>query len=144
MLTGCNVLILIFLFLIAMMDIRERRIPNAMLLLLLVCVIFGRVVSEQPISLLSMIVGSFSVAFFLLFLSWIRPGCFGLGDVKLMLVMGMHVGFYDIWYAFAMAVICAAIFCIIGLCIKRLTLKSEIPFGPFLCMGIVIMILCRL
>ncbi len=144
MLIVCNVLILILLFLIAMVDIRERRISNAMLLLLLACVILGRVASEQPISLLSMIVGSFSVAFFLLFLSWIRPGCFGLGDVKLMLVMGMHLGLYDVWSAFAIAVACAAIFCIMGLCIKRLTLKSEIPFGPFLCTGIMIMILCRL
>lgn len=144
MLVGCKVLIMILLFLIAVVDIRERRIPNAMLGILLACIVVCRVVSDGSVSMLSMITGSLSIALFLLLLTWIRPGAFGLGDVKLMLVAGMHLGIHHVWHAFAMGVFSAGLFCIGGLLMKKLTRKSEIPFGPFLCLGIMIMILVGL
>lgn len=143
MLIVCNGLILILLFLIAITDIRERRIPNAMLGILLACIVVSRVLSEHPTSLTSLMAGSLGIALFLLVLSWIRPGAFGLGDVKLMLVTGVHLGL-EVWYAFAVGVVFAAIFCLGGLLLKKLSMKSEIPFGPFLCIGIGIMIFAGL
>ena len=139
MLIICNILMMILLILISISDIRGRRIPNAMLGMWLALIVICRVVNENPISMQSAVIGSLSIALFLLILSWIRPGAFGFGDVKLMLLAGIHLGL-GVWYAFAIAIVFAAVFCLGGLILKRLTLKSTIPFGPFLCLGIGIMI----
>jgi len=59
----------------------------------------------------------------------------GLGDVKLAFLMGLFLGFPNILVALFLAFFIGAIIGI-GLIISgKRTLKSEVPFGPFLITG---------
>jgi prepilin signal peptidase PulO-like enzyme (type II secretory pathway) len=77
-------------------------------------------------------------AFFLVIFLISRGKWLGFGDVKLALFMGLFLGFPNILVALFLAFFIGAI---IGLGLilgKKKTLKSEVPFGPFLVAGIFI------
>ncbi|OGZ83610.1 MAG: hypothetical protein A2599_02330 [Candidatus Staskawiczbacteria bacterium RIFOXYD1_FULL_39_28] len=59
----------------------------------------------------------------------------GFGDVKLAILMGLLLGFPNILVALFLAFFLGAIIGTAGMIFKRKTLKSEIPFGPFLIAG---------
>lgn len=86
--------------------------------------------------ILNTIYGAIGVAaFFLAIVLFSRGKWMGLGDVKLAFLMGLILGFPDILVALFLAFFIGAIIGL-GLTIsQRKTLKSEIPFGPFLVAG---------
>jgi prepilin signal peptidase PulO-like enzyme (type II secretory pathway) len=59
----------------------------------------------------------------------------GLGDVKLAVFMGLFLGWPKTLGAFYLAFIAGAIVGLILLGFKKVRMKSEIPFGPFLIMA---------
>ena len=62
-------------------------------------------------------------------------GAFGMGDVKLLVSVGLLVGPMRLLYAVVIAVFLAG-FVILGLlAMRRITLKTFIPYGPFLIFG---------
>ncbi|MFC1630117.1 prepilin peptidase [Patescibacteria group bacterium] len=62
----------------------------------------------------------------------------GLGDPKLAFFMGFLLGFPDIFVALFLAFFIGAIIGVGLILLKRKTMKSEVPFGPFLVGGTVI------
>ena len=56
----------------------------------------------------------------------------GLGDVKLVFLMGLLLGFPNILGALFLSFFFGAIIGIGLILTKKKTLKSELPFGPFL------------
>lgn len=75
-------------------------------------------------------------SFFLAIVLVSRGRWMGGGDIKLAFFMGLFLGFPDIFFALFSAFFIGAIIGI-GLIISgKKTLKSEIPFGPFLVTGI--------
>jgi leader peptidase (prepilin peptidase)/N-methyltransferase len=91
-----------------------------------------------------------AIPFLLIFL--ISKGTwFGLGDVKYIAVLGFFLGFSQGLSAVVLSFWIGAAFSLLALSLKRLmphinlpsfqnnlTIKSEIPFGPFLSLGIII------
>lgn len=76
---------------------------------------------------------------FFLFLFLITSGRgMGLGDVKLALAMGLILGFPQIVVAFYISFLTGAIFSAILIMGRKKTVKSTMPFGPFLSLGTVI------
>ncbi len=59
----------------------------------------------------------------------------GLGDVKLAFFMGLFLGFPKILVALFFAFLIGAIIGVGLILARRKTLKSEVPFGPFLVIG---------
>jgi prepilin signal peptidase PulO-like enzyme (type II secretory pathway) len=59
----------------------------------------------------------------------------GFGDVKLVFFLGLLLGFPNILVAFFFSFFLGAIIGIGLVIVKKKTLKSEIPFGPFLVSG---------
>jgi len=88
----------------------------------------------QPLlnSLLSAISAS---AFFLVIFLVSRGRWLGFGDVKLAFFMGLFLGFPNILVALFSAFFSGAIIGIGLILTKKKTLKSEVPFGPFLVAG---------
>ena len=83
-----------------------------------------------------LILSAISAFFFFLFLVLITKGKgMGLGDVKLGFFMGLFLGFPDILVALFLAFTIGAIIGITLILLKKKTLKSEVPFGPFLIIG---------
>jgi len=76
---------------------------------------------------------------FLLILNLITKGNgMGMGDVKLALFMGLFLGYPKIIIAFYVAFIVGAIFGLILMFFKKATKKSQVPFGPFMILGILV------
>lgn len=75
------------------------------------------------------------VSGFLLCLTLFRPGAFGGGDVKLTALTGFLLGWRLSWYAFAVSVFSAGVYVLWKLLRKEVDRSSQIPFGPFLCLG---------
>ncbi len=90
--------------------------------------------SGQP--LLNPLLSAFLAAFFFLLIVLVSRGNWmGIGDIKLAFFMGLFLGFPNILFSLFSAFFIGAIIGI-GLIISgKRTLKSEIPFGPFLVTG---------
>ncbi len=70
-------------------------------------------------------------------------GAFGLGDVKLLVTVGLISGAYRAVAGTLVGVIVAGVVIVLLLVTRRVTLKSYIPFGPFLILGALWAILLR-
>jgi len=92
--------------------------------------------------LISVLLG-IAVASGFLFLIYLlsRGRGMGFGDVKLGIFIGLILGFTNSILAVALAFIFGSIAGIIMLVFKKRTLKSMVPFGPFLALGVLITIL---
>ncbi|MCK4453839.1 prepilin peptidase [Candidatus Parcubacteria bacterium] len=74
-------------------------------------------------------------AFFLAIVLATKGRGMGLGDVKLAFLMGLLLGWPNIFVAFFLAFLIGAIIGIGLILARKKTLKSEVPFGPFLVVG---------
>jgi leader peptidase (prepilin peptidase)/N-methyltransferase len=64
-------------------------------------------------------------------------GAFGLGDVKLLVTVGLMSGAYRAAVGVMAGLLLAGVVIVILLVARRITLKTYIPFGPFLVIGAV-------
>ncbi len=71
------------------------------------------------------------------------PGAFGLGDVKLLVAVGLVSGAYRALVGVVSGVFLAGAVIVVLLLARRITLKSYVPFGPFLIVGALWAILLR-
>lgn len=62
-------------------------------------------------------------------------GAFGLGDVKLLVSVGLLVGPLRMFSGVVYGALLAGLVIVVLLVLRRITLKSYIPFGPFLIFG---------
>ncbi len=64
-------------------------------------------------------------------------GAFGLGDVKLLVSVGLMSGAYRAILGTVAGIVVAGIVIVVLLATRRVSLKTYIPFGPFLILGAV-------
>ena len=89
--------------------------------------------------LLNVVCSAFGAFLFFFFLWFVSKGRWmGFGDVKLAFFMGMFLGSPKIFVALFSSFFLGAIIGLGLIIIGRKTLKSEIPFGPFLVTGLFI------
>lgn len=133
--------LLVILVLIGVADAKEKRIPNRLLLVMLAGVAFACLLQGQ-LRFWDRLLGSLFVCGILLFICFLKAGAFGAGDVKLLAISGLYLGMGQNLMALVIGVLLAGIFCVTGILMKRIDRESEIPFGPFLCAGIVLSMYC--
>jgi prepilin signal peptidase PulO-like enzyme (type II secretory pathway) len=76
---------------------------------------------------------------FLLVLNLITKGKgMGVGDVKLAFFMGLFLGYPKVVVAFYVAFIVGALISLVLLILGKIKKKTQIPFGPFLILGILV------
>jgi len=63
------------------------------------------------------------------------PGAIGLGDLKLLLGMGLLVGAPRLVAGLIVGTISAGVVIVVLVAIRRITLRSYVPYGPFLIVG---------
>ncbi len=123
-------------------DIARHRLPDALTLpAIAVSVVLVIVTwwihpdSGSPVR--ALLAGAATGAVFAL-LALAAPGAMGLGDVKLVLSLGVLLGYVS-WAAvvvgIAVAFVLGAAVALGGLALGRLGARSAIPFGPFLLTG---------
>ena len=59
----------------------------------------------------------------------------GMGDVKLLVIIGTYVGFPHVLISLFFGILIAAIFILWGVIFKKLRFGNTIPFGPFIAIG---------
>lgn len=125
-------IIVSFLIVIFVYDLKHYIIPDVII---------------YPAIVLSFFFSSFEIlslvgaVFFLSIVLVSRGKWMGMGDVKLAVFMGFVLGWPEILSALLLSFILGATVGIILIILKRKKLKSEIPFGPFLCLATLIMML---
>lgn len=142
---GLTVELFIMLFLlsaliaISFIDYKYMIIPNVItysgiIIGFLFAIIFNY------ITIFDSLLGIFIPAFFLLLIALLFKGGMGMGDVKLVSMLGAFLGYK---YTLAGIFIGSIFGSIIGLTLMGIGIlkkKDHIPFGPFICLGAVIMI----
>ena len=136
----------IYLFLISLLiiisfiDLNEKIIPN---LLSYSGIIIGLILSLifNHISFISAILGLIIPSLLLLIIALIFQGGMGIGDVKLVGMIGTFTGYlYPMIGIFIGALVGSIIFLPL-LMTGKIDKKTRIPFGPLISLGTVIMIL---
>lgn len=72
---------------------------------------------------------------FLLLLAILSKGGIGGGDIKLMGVLGLVLGFQGAFVTLMIASFVGLVVGVMGLLMKKFTRKTAIPFGPYLALG---------
>lgn len=145
-----SVITVSLLLIIAVYDIRHKIIPNGLVYTFILLHLFSFFISHktffffQPDILWNFLAGPifFSIFFALWYIS--KGTWLGFGDVKLVLGIGFMLGLYKGTSALLLAFWIGALVSLAILAIqkvrlrtegKALTMKSEIPFAPFLIAG---------
>lgn len=128
----------VLLVVIAVVDLRSRRIPNAVVgpvgvAAVLVRVVFAR--SELPETLLA---GGVVFALFL-GLAIVARGGFGMGDVKLAGLLGLLLG-VSVIPALLIGTVAGAV-ASIAVLVRSRSRRAAFAYGPYLCFGAAVVIL---
>lgn len=123
-------------------DIRWHRLPNRLVLawaLYSVALLLGvSLLRSDYQALLWALLASLILGGGYLLLSICGGGAMGMGDVKLAAVLGLNLGYFSlgsVLFATIVAFISASLLVLIGMLLRRLTLRSRVPFGPFMIFG---------
>ena len=132
--SGCSIVVFFC-------DVWYGLIPdNAVLILGVSGILLGIIHHTSLLSLLLSSLGA-GVFFLLLYLGTKRKGM-GLGDVKLSFAMGLVLGYPFIILAFYIAFLTGALVALILIIGRRKKFKGDsIPFGPFLIIGMISVLL---
>lgn len=140
------ILILWGISFLAWMDFKEKRISNQILLTLFLMrtILLFFEILNYPGYWLTIIISSasgFSLGggiFLLCYL--ISKGGIGAGDVKLMAVLGFYLGMNGVFTCSFLSIVCAAAYSILLLILRKVNLKEEIAFAPFVLVGVILTI----
>lgn len=115
-------------------DLRRRLIPNRVLLIAVAAGVPPLTLADAA-SLPAHVAAALLAGGAFLGLAVARPGGLGLGDVKLIAVMGLFLG-EAVLGAVLLALLAGSLFGL-GLCLRHgpAAAKWTIPFGPFLAFG---------
>lgn len=120
------------LFVISIQDIRYKKIENKWILILLICN-FCKGFSMEYVA------GALLAGMIFFIILVFVPASFGGGDVKLSVVAAYYLGAEKWFYSFAIAVFLSGMVILGKYILRKIDKKEEIAFGPYLCLGLVVM-----
>jgi len=126
-----SLLIVIFVY-----DLKHYIIPDKIIYPAIVIVFLYRIFNIQTSSFYFPFLSALGAAGFFFFIWFFSRGKWmGFGDVKLSFFMGLFLGWPNILVSLFSAFFIGAIIGIVLIVLGKKTLKSQIPFGPFLVVG---------
>jgi leader peptidase (prepilin peptidase)/N-methyltransferase len=140
-------LLILLLVPITLFDLRMRRIPNSLNVMLAATGLGFRLLTAPgwqamlgsllaPIAIIAMFLTLIGVMKLLR-----RRGTLGLGDVKFLAAASIWVGFVGTTLVFVFASLLALLFTLARAPWRRLDFKAAIPFGPFLAISLALIFL---
>lgn len=138
--TAVHLALLALLVVLSATDLEQRRLPHLVLDPLIVLGVAFAFLNPS-IDLASAALGAGSVVAFLGVLGLVIRGGVALGDLYLVLPMGLTLGWPAIFAAVFVGAVLSAVVSVGLLLTRRVQLGSYIPFGPFLVAGYVVTLL---
>jgi leader peptidase (prepilin peptidase) / N-methyltransferase len=133
---------LVVLVLLARIDIERRILPNRILLPAVVIVLAVQI-SLYPSSALVWIVAALVPFALFLILAIVAPQGLGMGDVKLMLLLGVGLG-RSVTAAIIVGVVCGAIWSLVLIAVhQKGARRKTFAYGPFLAAGAIAVALAQ-
>jgi leader peptidase (prepilin peptidase)/N-methyltransferase len=140
------------ILLISIYDLKHFIIPDSFLISFFVLSLLSFLILHNSYFIIPSIISGVVLALPFLLIFLVSKGTwFGFGDVKYIAVLGFFLGFSQGLSAIVLSFWIGAAFSLVAISLKRLTphinlpllrnnltIKSEIPFGPFLSLGIII------
>jgi prepilin signal peptidase PulO-like enzyme (type II secretory pathway) len=125
---------------LAVIDVRQRRLPNAIVLPAVLTAVAIQAVFH-PGRLPEVLVAAFASAAFFLVPTLVYRGGVGMGDVKLAFLIGLVLG-GGVVPALLVATVAAAVYALVLLARRgRSARKETLAYGPFLAAGALLVIL---
>jgi|SRR5690554_101015 len=114
---------------IAFIDLEHKIIPNRLTIPLLLA---GLVLKAWTGELTAAIIGGITGGGILFLVTVLYPKGMGMGDVKLLAMLGVYLGWEKVLFVLFFASFLALVIVSILILLKRITRKDPIPFGTFL------------
>ena len=139
-----NLCLSVFLTILAAVDLEYKRVPNRVLLVMLVVYALAAgiyILTDISNGLAFVFVSAAGslfagVSFLLCYIISRRQ--LGGGDVKLAFLLGLYLGGGRIFGAIIYGILCCFIYSVVQLCRRRLGLRDGVPLVPFLYLGVLI------
>lgn len=132
--TVSNVVVFILLIAASIIDIRERRIPDILIIAGVVAGFILKLYNPEH-GVVDGLVGGSTAVLVLLLIYYSTKGGIGLGDVKLFGCIGVYLGLESTVSAMLIAAFLSGLFSLVLICLNRDNRKREIPFAPFIMAG---------
>lgn len=145
-LDSLNTMVLVnALFAITLYDLKYHIIPNRVLITLLgikVVIVLLTIFTAKEISalfiLIDMLIAGLAFLLIGVVCRFMNKNAIGMGDVKLLSVIGIVLGVNDSFHMVITGMVCIFFVSVIGLFLKKLTRDSELPLAPFIFAGLII------
>jgi len=119
---------------ISLVDVQARRIPNGLVLALLLWALVQPLWLGQP-TLVAAAVGLAIGGGLFLLLALIRRGAMGAGDVKLAAALGALLGYPGLLHGLFWGILVAGVAALVLLATRRAGRKDYMAYGPYLALG---------
>ncbi len=119
-------------------DLRSREVPDDATIFFSVLFSLWNCTSCNITLIVNGFLGAIVGAAIPFFIYFFKPGSIGFGDIKLLACTGLLTGIPGILFVLLRAMIFGAIFSIGLLLLKKGTLKTELPFAPFVLLAALI------
>jgi len=140
--TGVYLVVLGLLVVLTATDLEQRRLPHLLLDPLIVLTVLF-VPFNPAVEPLSAVIGAGAAIAFLGAVALVVRGGLALGDLYLVGPIGLVLGWPAIFSALFAAAFLAAGTSIVLLAVRRVGMRTYIPFGPFLVAGLVFALLTQ-
>lgn len=127
---------------VAIVDLREKRIPNRMLLVaapvLAALLVAGALLRGEPERLVGVLAGAAAMFVLYFVIALVAPAAMGMGDVKLAALLGAALGAMGLtgWLVGLLAAfLIGGVVAVVALVAGRVGWRGSIPFGPWMVAG---------
>ncbi len=122
------------LIVISFIDFEHMLIPNNVLIVLFVAGVMFNILNSN-LTIMDSVIGFFAASVPLFLIAIFTKGGMGGGDIKLMAVVGIFIGWKLVTLSLIIGACMSSVIGIILLLFRVVKRKEPIPFGPFLATG---------
>lgn len=131
-------LIASYMVAITVTDLRSREIPDDATFFYGILFLIWTILSADISIIINGLAGAVTGAVIPLIVYFVQKDSIGIGDIKLLSCVGLLTGFPGVILVLLRAMVFGAIFSIGLLLLKKGTLKTELPFAPFVLLAALI------